>query len=152
MKVILIKDIENLGKKNEIKEVADGYARNFLFVEDLAKPATEEAMKNLEAEKKMQAVRAEADLKIEEEVASRLDGQEIEIPSKSDETGKLYGSITAAKIAKALKGKGFDIKSKQIKLAEPIKEVGEYDVALELSHGLEATIKAIIVEEAKEEV
>lgn len=150
MKVILIKDIENLGKKNEVKEVSDGYARNFLFVEKSAKPATEEALKHLETEKKIFADKAEADLKIEEEMASRLDGLEIEITAKTDENGKLYGSITGAKIAKALKIKGFDIKPKQVKLAEPIKEAGEYDVILELQHGLEATIKVIIVEEAKE--
>lgn len=150
MKVILLQDVENLGIKNDIKDVADGFARNFLFPKDLAKPATEAAIKQSEQEKEFMAKKAEEDLAATELVASQLDGQEIEILAKTEESGKLYGSITAAKIAKALKDKGFDIKSKQVKLAEPIKETGESEVIIEFSHGLEAKIKIIVTEEAKE--
>jgi large subunit ribosomal protein L9 len=151
MKVILTKDVAKIGKKFEIKEVADGYARNFLFANNLAKPATEAALKQLEVEKEMLAKQAEADLKIEEDLISQLDGQEIEIIAKADETGKLYGSITAVKLVKVLKEKGFDVKKEQIKLIEPIKEVGEYDdIMIELSHGLEAKIRVIILAQEKD--
>lgn len=149
MKVILLKDVETLGKKNDVKEVSDGHARNFLFPNGLAKVATEEALKRLEEEKEAKAKKAEAELVQEEQVISELDGQEIEITAKADESGKLYGAITEAKLVKALKDKGFDVAKKNIKLAESIKETGEYEVMIELSHGLEAKIKIIITQEAK---
>lgn len=152
MKVILLQDVEKLGKKFDVKEVADGYARNFLLPNNLVKPATEEALKQLEAEKEAAIKKAEEELKIMEEIVSQLDDQEIEIVSKVDENGKLYGSLTPLKIAKILKEKGFNIAKNQIKLAEPIKEVGEYDVVVEFPHGLEAKIKIIVTEEAKKEV
>lgn len=152
MKVILLQDVEKLGKKFDVKEVADGYARNFLLPNNLVKPATEEALKQLEVEKEAAIKKAEEELKIMEEIVSQLDDQEIEIVSKVDENGKLYGSLTSLKIAKILKEKGFNIAKNQIKLAEPIKEVGEYDVVVEFPHGLEAKIKIIVTEEAKKEV
>lgn len=151
MKVILLKDVAKLGKKFEVKEVADGFARNLLFPKGMAKPATESAIKQLEKEKEIMELEAENDLKKTESVVAELDGREIEIKAKADESGKLYGSITPAKIAKAINGNGFEIKGKQIKLDEPIKELGEFEVALEFPHGLEAKVKIIIIEETKEE-
>lgn len=152
MKVILLQDVEKLGKKFDVKEVADGYARNFLLPKNLVKPATEEALKQLEAEKEAAAKKAEEELKATEEIVERLDNQEIEIIAKIDENGKLYGSLTALKIARVLKDKGFDVSKNQIKLKEPIKEVGEYDIIVEFPHGLEAKVKIIVVEEVEKEV
>jgi len=148
MKIILLQDVGKLGKKNDVKEVADGHARNFLFPRGLAKPATEEALKQLEIEKEAATKKAEEDLKITEGLVAQVDGQEIEILVKSGKGGKLYGSITPAKIVNALSEKGFEIKKSQVKLDKPIKEAGEYDVALELDHGLEAKIKLIVIEQA----
>jgi len=148
MKVILMKDIPKVGKKNEIKNVADGYGRNFLIANKLAKPANESTIRQLESEQELLAKQAEADLKMEEEVVTQLDGQEIEIKAKADEGGKLYGSITAAKLVKILKDKGFEVAKNNIKLVEPIKETGEYDdIIIEMSHGLEAKIKIIVIPE-----
>jgi len=152
MKVILIQDVEKLGKKYDVKEVADGHARNFLIPKGLAKPATEAALKVLETEKATAEFAAELDLKKTEEMVASLDGQEIEIQTKIGDDGKLYGAITPAKISKVLETKGFNVKKKQIKLAEPIKEIGEHEVTLELDHGLEAKIKIIVTEEIKEEL
>lgn len=149
MKVILLKDVEELGKKGDVKNVADGYARNFLFAKNLAKPATKQALKELEAEKELEAQIAEQELKKIEEIVSRIDGLELEITEKMDETGKLYGAINEVKIAKIFKDKGLNIKKKQIKIPQPIKAVGEYPVIITFDHGLEAEIKIIIVEEAK---
>jgi len=149
MKVILLRDVEKLGKRFDVKDVADGYARNFLLPKGLAKPATESALKSLEAEKAAAEAAAEMDLKVAEEAVAGLDGQEIEIKAKAGEDGKLYGAITPVKIVKILKDKGFDVKKNQVKLASPIKEIGEYDVVLELAHGLEAKVKIIVVEEEK---
>ena len=150
MQVILSQDVPKVGKKNEVKEVADGYARNFLIAKGLAKPATEAALKQLELIKAELARQAEEDLKIQENVVSQIDVQEFEIISKADGTGKLYGSITPVKVAKILKDKGFDISKNNVKLAVPIKTIGEHEIDLELNHGLEAKIKLIINEEPKE--
>lgn len=150
MKVILLQDVENVGKKADIQEVADGYARNFLFPKNLAEPATEAAIKQLAQEKEAAAKQAEADLQATEATVAQLDGQEIEIAVKADESGKLFGALTAVKIAKAMKEKGFEVAKNQIKIKEPIKEVGDYEITIEFPHGLEAGIKVIVVEEAKE--
>lgn len=147
MRVILSQDIPKVGKKNEVKEVSDGYARNFLLAKGLAKPATESALKQLEAERELLAKKSEEELKVQEEIVTQIDGQEIEITAKADENGKLYGSITAAKIAKVLNDKGFNVSKKNIKLDDSIKELGEYDINLEMDHGLEAKIKIIVNEE-----
>ncbi len=150
MKVILLKDIEKLGKKGEVKEVADGFARNYLFSKKLAELASEASLKRLAQEKEVMAKKAEADLQATELLVSQLDGQEIEITAKTDEGGKLYGALTPVKIAKVLKEKGFNVSKNQIKVTEPIKESGEHEIALEFPHGLEATIKIIVTEEAGE--
>jgi len=147
----MLKDVEAVGRKNEVREVADGYARNFLIPNGLAKQATESVVKQAEIEKEAIAKKAEADLKTFEEQASLLDGQEFEISAKIGENGKLFAAVTAAKVAKALKDRGFDVKRTQIRLDDPIKEVGEYDdILVEFPHGLEAKIKVIVVEEIKE--
>jgi len=151
MKVILLQDIPKIGKKFDVKEVADGYARNFLLPEGLIKPATEEALKILEAEKAAAAKKAEEELKEAEKTVSQLDGQEIELFAKADESGKLFGAITPLKIAKVLKEKGFEAKKSQVKIPEPIKTIGEHEITLEMEHGLEAKIKLIVSEQLKED-
>lgn len=149
MIVILLEDVQKLGKKFEVKEVADGYARNFLFPRGLAKPATDAALRQLETEKEVISRKAEEELKQTEAVVSQIDGQEFEMPAKADDNGKLYGAITPVKLAKFLKDKGFEVRKNQIILPEPIKETGDYEINLELDHGLEASIKlSVIPEEA----
>ncbi len=147
MKVILLQDIENLGKKYDVKEVKSGYARNFLLPKKLVMAATPNALKQLELQKEAEAKKAEEELKQFQLVAQNLDGLEIEMPVKIDENGQLYGSLTPLKISKFLKEKGVEITKSQIKLDKPIKEVGEYEIIIELPHGLEAKIKIIVVEE-----
>lgn len=150
MKVILSQDVAKVGKKNEVKEVADGYARNFLLAKGLAKPATEAELARLETIKKELAQQAEADLKMQEEIVSQIDGQEFEITVKADEGGKLYGSLTPVKIAKFLKEKGFAVAKNNLKMAEPIKTTGEHEIILEMEHGLEAKINLIVSEQVGE--
>lgn len=149
MKVILLQDIENLGKKNDVKNVADGYARNFLFPKNLAKPASKQALEELKKQKELEAQKAEEDLKKVQEIVAQIDRLEIETLVKVDEQGKLYGSINEIKIGQILKEKGFDIKKDQIKIPQPIKEIGEYPVTILFDHGLEAEIKIIVIEEKK---
>ena len=147
MKVILLKDIDNLGKEGDVKEVADGYARNFLLPKKLVKVATKKTLSELEKEKELVAKKAEEELKAIQEIVSQVDGREIEISMKLKEGGKIYGSVTPYKISRALKQKGFDLKKTQISLKEPIKKLGEYSVIVNFDHGLEADVKVIIVEE-----
>jgi len=147
MRVVLLQDVENLGKKYDVKEVADGYARNFLIPKGLAKPATEEALQWLATRKEIEAKKAEEDLKKVQEIASAVDDQEIIIPVKVGEQDELFESITAQGIAEKLKELGFDIKKTQIALSEPIKELGEFPVKIKFEHNLEAEIKVIVVEE-----
>jgi len=147
MKVVLLKDVENIGKKYEVKEIKAGYARNFLIPQGLAKPATKEVMIWLETQKEILEKKAEEDLKKIQTFASTLDGQEVVIPVKVGEEGQLFESINAQKIAERLKELGFEVKKSQIGLPEPIKELGEFPVRVKLEHNLETEIKIIITEE-----
>lgn len=147
MKVILIQDVEDLGKKYEIKEVKDGYARNFLLPQKLAKPATKQALKWLEDQKANIEKEAEEDLKKAQELASNIDGLEVNIQIKVGEEGQLFESINNQKIAEKLKEMGFEVKKSQIKLENPIKELGEFSVKVNLDHNLEVEITVIVGEE-----
>jgi len=150
MRVILLKDVEKIGKKFEVKEVKSGYARNFLIPQGSVKPATEEALIWLETQKEIEEKKAEDGLKKVQEVASSIDDQEIIIPVKIGDEGQLFESVSAQKIADKLKEAGFDIKKTQIELAEPIKDPGEYPVKIRFEHNLEAEIRVIIQKEEKE--
>jgi large subunit ribosomal protein L9 len=147
MRVILLQDIDKLGKKHEIKEVKAGFARNFLIPQGLAKPATEEALKWLETQKEIEAKKAEEELKKVQEVASSIEGQEVIIPVKLGEEDQLFESITTQKISEKLKELGFEIQKSQIALSEPIKELGEFPVKIKFEHNLEAEIRVIVTKE-----
>jgi len=147
MRVILLQDIDNLGKKYEIKEVKDGYARNFLIPKGLAKLATKEVMSWLETQKETEAKKEEEELKKVQEFASSMEGLEVIIPVKIGEEGQLFESINAQKISEKLKELGFKVKKSQIDLAEPLKELGEFPVKIKFEHNLEVEIKIIVNEE-----
>ncbi|MBI4101459.1 MAG: 50S ribosomal protein L9 [Candidatus Nealsonbacteria bacterium] len=148
MRVILLKDVKEVGKKYEVKEVKEGYARNFLFPRDLAKPATPEALEWLAMQKDIESKKAEEELKEIQDFASNVDGQEVQILVKIGDEGQLFESINAQKIAEKLKEMGFQVKKSQIILSDPIKEVGEFPVKIRLEHNLEAEIKVIVLAES----
>lgn len=147
MRVILLQDVDKVGKKHEIKEVKPGFARNFLISKGLAKPATKEAVKWLSLQKEIEAKKAEDELKKIQTTASSIDGQEVVIQVKAGDENQLFESITAQKISEKLKEIGFDVKKNQIDLPQPIKELGEFPVKIKLEHNLESEIKIIIIEE-----
>ena len=147
MKVILLQDIDNLGKKYDIKEVKDGFARNFLIPKNLVKLATKKSLKLLEKQKEVKTSKDEEELKKIQLVASEVDGLEVLIPVKVGEEGQLFESITEQKISDKLKELGFEIKKAQISLDESIKEIGEFPVKIRFEHNLEAEIKVIVTEE-----
>lgn len=147
MRIILLEDIKNIGKKYEIKEVVQGFARNFLLPKKLAKPATKENLMWLNKQKEEIAKKSEEELKEVQKVVSSIDGLELTIPVKIGKDDKIFGSINVSKISEMFKEQGFDIKKSQIELKTPIKEVGEWPVKVFFSHGLEAEIRIIVVEE-----
>lgn len=144
MKVVLLKDVPNVGKKHEIKEVKNGYARNFLIGRGLAKAATKEVVTWVEMQKEIETKKSEEDLKKIQEKASSLDGQEVDLPVKVGNENQLFESITTQKIADKLKEIGFEVKKSQVMLEKPIKELGEYPVKIKFEHNLEAEITVII--------
>lgn len=151
MKVILLKNVESLGKKNEIKEVSEGYANNFLFPKKLAFAATEEKLAQLENQLKLEEQKAEENLKETESVVTKLDGQEVLVPVKVGKEGQVYESVTKQKIAEQLKQQGFAIEKNQVILESAIKELGEFDVKISFEHNLEAEIKLIVIEKEEGE-
>ena len=147
MKIVLLEDIDKLGKKYEIKEVADGYARNFLIPRGLAKLATAKNIKIAKIKKEEELRKAEEQLRKVQKMAAQIEGQEITISLKTGEKGQLFESVTSQMVSKKLAEMGFDIKKSQIEIPKPIKEIGEYPVKINFEHGLEAEIKVIVTEE-----
>ena len=144
MKVILLQDVENLGSKWEIKEVADGYARNFLISKNLAKPATPSEVEEAERLRAIAEEKAQKELESFEKIASQLDGYELKISVPTGDERQLYEGVGAQKISAALKEEGYSVTPKQVKIKEPIKELGEFPVTIEFEHGLEADIRVIV--------
>ncbi|MCX6758622.1 MAG: 50S ribosomal protein L9 [Candidatus Nealsonbacteria bacterium] len=146
MRVILLKNVDKIGKQFEIKDVADGYANNFLLPKGLAKQATKNAMVWAKTQREISAKKTEEELKVIQQHASSIDGQEVVIQVKVGDKDQLFESINDQKIWDKLKEAGFDIEKKQIDLEEPIKKLGEYPVKIKFSHNLEAEIKVIVTE------
>lgn len=150
MKVILLEDVEDVGKKYEIKKVKDGHARNFLIPKNLAKVATKDNLKWLEEAKKEWEAKAEENLKEAQEIASKIDGIEVPIAVRVGTENQLFESINAAKVAEKLKEMGYNVKKSQVKLAQAIKETGEFPIKINLDHNLEVEINLIITGQAEE--
>ena len=144
MKVILIKDVQDLGGIGDIKEVADGYARNFLIPGGHVKVATKNAIKQTEELKIKKGEQAKENLEKAKEAAGKLEGVSVTIKSKTDESGKLYAAIKLEEISKALEGKGFKIDKNKIVIEEPIKEIGDYEAVVNLEHGLEVKVGVVV--------
>lgn len=144
MKVILSKEIPKLGRAGDIKEVSDGFARNFLFAKDLAKPATEV---NLAAERHMAIEKVKHEEKeraINEKLAEKLKTQELHFEIKVGEKGQPFGSITAQDIADKLSAEGVEIKKQWIELEHGIKSTGEHQVKINFPHHIEGEVKIVI--------
>ena len=147
MKVILLKNVDKLGRAGEVKEVAEGYGRNFLIPRGLARLATVGAVSETETRARAAVEKAAHEEKRLKKLAKELSGVEIKIAAKVGEGGKLYGSVGVEEIAIVLKRKGFVIDKDQIKLDKPIKDVGGHEIVVKLEEGLEAKVYVRITEE-----
>ena len=141
MKVILLKDVKGQGKKGEIVNVSDGYARNYLFPRNLAQEATAQNLNSAQVKQEAAAHKKEMEKKNAQEMAKQLENKGVVIKAKCGSTGRLFGAITNAEIAEALNQQtGLDLDKKKVVLANPIKELGEYTVTVKLYAGVQATI------------
>ncbi len=143
MKVILLQDVKGLGKKGDLKEVAEGYARNMLFSRKLAEIATDSSVRKITAIKSKQVEKEQLDLEKTQDLASSLEGMSVTILMK-EKNGKLFGSVQAKDIVSALKKEGILITEKTIMLEDHIKELGEYEVAVHLDHAIETSVMVIV--------
>ncbi|NPA11182.1 MAG: 50S ribosomal protein L9 [Epsilonproteobacteria bacterium] len=143
MKVLLIQDVKNVGKAGEIKNVKDGYARNFLIPKGLAKVATPEVIKEWEKEEAKRKAELEAELKKLNETKEKLQSTKVVIKHKLGANGQLLGAVTNKEIAEKLKELGFDIDKKQIEHTS-IKAPGEYEIDIKLGHGIHAKINVLV--------
>lgn len=147
MKVILKQDVKGLGKKGEIINASDGYARNFLFPRNLAAEATQGSIKEHELQKANEAKKKAKDLQDAKELARELSEATVTIKVKAGENGKLFGSITSKDIAEALKSQcNYDVDKKKIVLDEAIKVAGTYNVEIKVFPEVSANIKVTIVQ------
>jgi large subunit ribosomal protein L9 len=146
MKVILLQNIKSLGKAGDIKEISDGYARNFLLPKKLAAIATPEMIQFAEEKKTEEKLAEVANLTKLRELAGKLKGQKITMKSK-EKGGKLFGSITAKTIAAELQKENLAIEEKSIILDEAIKKTGEYEIKIILAPNVETAVKLEIIGE-----
>jgi large subunit ribosomal protein L9 len=151
MEVILKEDVANLGHRGDVVKVADGYGRNFLLPRKLALQATL-ANKAVIETMKTSAARRSASEKVQaEEQLAKLEPIVLSFTRKSSETGQLFGSVTSADIAADLATKGFEVDRRKIVLPEPLKTVGDFDVAIKLHREVTAHIKVKVLSEAGSE-
>lgn len=144
MKVILIHNVPGLGKVDEIKEVADGYARNYLFVKNLAVPASKNGLEAVNMRQSKKKKKSEKELVSQQEIAAKADGKEYELRERVSKVGSLYAAVGPARIVSLLKNDGIKANKKQVVMKQ-IKEVGEYKIKLNLGHGIEAEFKVVVM-------
>ena len=148
MQIILLEKVANLGQLGDVIRVKDGYARNFLIPKGKAKRASAANLAEFEVRRaELEKVQAEK-LAAAQAVAEKLEGVAIEIPAKAGVDGRLFGSITNADIAEALKAQGFEVNKSQVRVVEgTVKTIGAYSVAVALFTDVNATIALNVVPE-----
>lgn len=146
MKVILKEDIKNVGYKDDVVEVKDGYGRNFLIPQGKAKLASESALKMLAEDIRQRGFKMDKLKKDAEALSEKLEGSTITIATKAGSTGRIFGSITTLQIANALKDKGFEVDRRKI-VSDDIKELGTYAANVNLFKDITANISIEVVGE-----
>ncbi|MEY9977225.1 50S ribosomal protein L9 [Lysinibacillus sp. RC79] len=148
MKVVFLKDVKGKGKKGEIKNVADGYAQNFLIKNGYAAEANAQALSQLEGQKNLEAKNAAAELAEAEALKEKLEALTVELKAKSGEGGRLFGSVSSKQVADALQKKhGIKIDKRKMTLSDGIRALGFTNVPVKLHHEVSATLKVHVTEE-----
>jgi large subunit ribosomal protein L9 len=146
MKILLWQDVDKLGKRGEVVDVREGYARNFLFPRRLASKPTPSMYKELELEKRRSAKQDAVLISESKAVAEKLAGvTSVSVEVNTNEEGHLYGAVTPSMIAEALKDQGLKVEAKSIEIAEPIKQVGTYEVSVNLHREVQAKLKVWVL-------
>ncbi len=147
MKVILKQDVKGTGKKGEILDVSDGYAKNFLLKKGLAEQASSVAVNSLKLQKEAEERRRAEEIREIRELAKKMDKSKVAVSIKCGENGKVFGSVTSKEIASRLAEQGFDVDKKKILLKDAIKTVGDYAVEIRLMEGVSAKVFVTVIPE-----
>ncbi|AEE92712.1 50S ribosomal protein L9 [Tepidanaerobacter acetatoxydans Re1] len=147
MKVILLEDVKKLGKKGDLIDVADGYARNYLFPRNLAEEATAGSIKQLKQEKTALERKKQKEIEIAKQIAEKLSQTSVTLKVKAGDKGKLFGSVTTKDISDALKKQHkVEIDKRKIEISEPIKSLGSYVVDIKLAPEVQTQVTVKIIE------
>jgi len=144
MKVILLQDVKGQGKKDDLIEVNEGYARNFLIKKGLAEAATPTKINELNQKKASAAFHKQEEIKAMKALAAEIKGKTFTVNIKVGKEGKVFGSVTAADISQSMKDAGYDVDKKKIVLASALKMVGDYDVEIKLMEGVSTKVKVAV--------
>lgn len=148
MKVILLQDIKNVGRKEQTIEANDGYARNYLFPKKLAIEATKDNLAKLQAKKTSEANKKTAEIEANKEIAKKIEKLELIVKAKVGENSKIFGGITSKEISEELKKQfGFEIDRKKIALKESIKNLGRYTAEIKFGDGINAELSVNVTGE-----
>jgi large subunit ribosomal protein L9 len=151
MKVLLCEDIDKLGWLGDVVEVNNGYARNYLLPQGLAKVANEASIRAIAEEKAKRAEQRRLEGKRLEEAVKAIEGAEAVVAAKANEQGHLFGSVSAREIAANLREQGFEVRDEIVQLSEHIKDIGTHPVTLKFRDDLTATVNVVVVPEQQEE-
>ncbi|MCD7843663.1 MAG: 50S ribosomal protein L9 [Clostridiales bacterium] len=147
MKVILQQDVKDHGKKGQMVEVSDGYARNFLFPRKLAVPATADNINAMKLKEKARLKQIEEEKAKANEISKKLESCVVKVAARAGENGKLFGSVTSKEISEALESQcGISIEKNRIVVSDPIKAFGSYQVKCKLGHEISGVINVLITE------
>jgi len=149
MKVLFLKTLSGKAQEGDIKDISDGYARNFLIPKKIAKPVNEKEINLIERQKKAQNKKAEKEKIHNQESAKKIADVRLEIKAKMNNNGILFGSVSLDEISSRLKQKGYNIDKEQLSLYKPIKEFGEHTVAVDFGSGIKTHFKISITENSK---
>ena len=147
MKVILMTDVPALGHRGETRDVANGYARNFLLPRKLAVPATPANLKNVEHLKRQRAKEEDRALEVAKATAARIEALTLTVTARASEDGRLYGSVSAQDVVEFLERHQVPVEKRRVQLEEPIKAVGEYKVPVRLHGDVTASLTVSVAAE-----
>ena len=141
MKIILLQDVKGQGKKGEVIDVNEGYARNFLIKKGLAEAATASTLNDINMKKSASEFHRAEEIKATQAMAKEINGKTFTVNIKAGQNGKVFGSVTGADVSDALKAAGYEVDKRKVVLTSPIKTLGQYDIELKLMEGISAKIK-----------